>query len=83
MFCGNTVSYKSRPYWDTTTGAVNYSYSMSVPSLIGYNGPKNCIYRPNSIIKIQILNDSGQELTDYNSAVIPYVKLLLKFKPIY
>ena len=78
-----TVGYESRPYWNTTTGAVDYSYSMSVPSLIGYNGPKFCIYRPNPIIKIQILNDSGQELTDYNNNVITYVKLLLKFKPIY
>ena len=83
MFCGNTVGYESRPYWNTTTGAVDYSYSMSVSSLIGYNGPKFCIYRPNPIIKIQILNDSGQELTDYNNDVITYVKLLLKFKPIY
>ena len=79
MFCGNTVGYESRPYWDTTTDAVNYSYSMSIPSLIGYNGPKICIYRPNPIITIQILNDSGQELTDYNSAVIPYDKLINRF----
>ena len=47
-----TATYESRPYWDTTTGAVNYSYSMSVPCLSGYNGPKICIYRPNPIIKI-------------------------------
>ena len=82
MFCGNTVGYESRPYWNTTTGAVDYSYSMSVPSLIGYNGHKICIYRPNPIIKIQILNDNGTALLDANTKAIPRVKLLLKFKPI-
>ena len=82
MYCGNTVTYESRPYWDTFNDTVVYAASMSVPSLLGRDGPKICIYKPYPVINIKIVNDSGQALTDYNNNVIPYVKLLLKFKPI-
>ena len=56
---------------------------MSVSSLLGRDGPKFYIYKPKSIINIQILNDNGTELLDAEGGVIPRVKLLLKFKPIY
>ena len=82
MYCGNTVTYESRPYWNTTTDTVNYADSMSVPSLLGRDGAKVCIYKPHPVINIKIVNDDGNELTDYIGAAIPYVKLLLKFKPI-
>ena len=52
MYCGNTVTYESRPYWNTTTDTVNYADSMSIPSLLGRDGPKICIYKPYSIINI-------------------------------
>ena len=83
MYTGNTVSYEKYPYWNSATNAVNYSDSMSAPSLIGKNGPKICIYKPHPVINIQVVDDSGAQLRDYNNNVIPYVKLLLKFKPIY
>ena len=83
MYTGNTATYESRPYWNTTTDTVNYADSMSVPSLLGSNGPKICIYKPHPVINIQIVNDDGNELTDYIGGAIPYVKLLLNFKPIY
>ena len=83
MYCGNTATYEKYPYWDTFNDTVNYSSSMSVPSLLGRDGPKICVYKPHPVLNIKIVNDSGQAMTDYNNNVIPYVKLLLKFKPIY
>ena len=83
MYCGNTADYKKSPYWNATTNTVNYDYSMSVSTLLGRDGPKFYIYKPKSIINIQILNDDGTALLDALGGVIPRVRLLLKFKPIY
>ena len=82
MYCGNTVDYEKFPYWNATTNTVNYDYSMSVSTLLGRDGPKFYIYKPKSIINIQILNDDGTALLDALGGVIPRVRLLLKFKPI-
>ena len=82
MYSGSTVDYERRPYWDATTNAVVYDYSMSEPNLIGRNGPKFYIYKPYPIISVQILNNNGTALLDSEGGVIPGVKLLLKFKPI-
>ena len=82
MYCGNTIDYDRRPYWNTTTDAVIYDYSMNKTALFGKDGPKFYIYKPYPIMNIQILNDNGTALLDANTKVIPRVKLLLKFKPI-
>ena len=83
MYTGTTIDYKRRPYWDATTNAVVYDYSMSEPTIFDRNGPKIYIYKPKPIINIQILNDNGTALLDTEGGVIPRVKLLLKFKSIY
>ena len=82
MYCSNTVDYEKSPYWNATTNTVNYDYSMSTSTLIGRDGPKFYIYKPKSIISIQILNDDRTALLTATGGVIPRVKLLLKFKPI-
>ena len=60
MYSGSTVDYERHPYFNSTTNAVVYDYSMSEPNLIGRDGPKFYIYKPYPIINIQILNDDGQ-----------------------
>ena len=82
MYSGNTIDYEKRPYWNATTNTVDYDYSMSKSTLFGRDGTKFFIYKHYPIINIQILNDDGTALLDADGGAVPYVKLILKFKPI-
>ena len=77
MYSGNTIDYEKRPYWNATTNTVDYDYSMSISALIDRDGPKFYIYKPKSIINIQILNYDGTALLTATGGVIPIWKFFI------